>query len=163
MDHVYIQFGLECPHRLLSLAAVPHMLQAVFDPALQILMQLQHIAWKNQRWQKSLCFRLTWKKATPPLSTTCVMVSKLKLKPAECHRAVQCSLPHMLCSAYVGRIGLLGFNVLFSMCQSGCVCVCVCVCVCHEAMYPVFKVTSRNTNQQSITNVIDRLWHTTTG
>lgn len=92
------------------------------------------------------------------------MVSKLKLKPAECHTAAQCSVLPMLCSAYVGRIGLLGSNVLFSTCQSGCVCVLarmrVCVCVYHEGMCPVFKGTSRNTNQQSITKVIDELWQT---
>lgn len=57
------------------------------------------------------------------------MVSKLKLKPTECHTAVQCSVLPMLCSAYVGRIGLLRSNVLFSMCQSGSVCVLVCMCV----------------------------------
>lgn len=70
----------------------------------------------------------------------------------------------MLCSAYVGRIGLLESDVLFSMCQSGCVCVCVCARARVSVMRActrVFKGTSRNTNQQSITNVTDELWQTT--
>ena len=47
-----------------------------------------------------------------------------------------------------------------------CVCLCVCVSVCARASIMractrVFKGASRNTNQQSIKNVIDELWQTT--
>lgn len=62
---------------------------------------------------------------TPPQLRPVVWFSKLKLKPAGCRTAVQCSALSTLCSAYVGRIGLLVSNVLFSMCQSGCGCVSV--------------------------------------
>lgn len=86
------------------------------------------------------------------------MVCKLKLKPAECHRAVQCSMLLMLCSAYVGRIGLLGSNLLFSMCQSARVCLHICACAFHVDMRPLVKATSMKTNQQSIINVTDELW-----
>lgn len=74
----------------------------------------------------------------------------------------------MLCSAYVGRIGLLGSDVLFSMCQSGCVCVCAYMVVCMprfesvmRARIHVFNRALQNTYQQSIASVIDELWQTT--
>lgn len=50
MEHVYIHFCLASPHRLPSSPATfLQMGQGVFESALQVLVQLQHITWHITR------------------------------------------------------------------------------------------------------------------